>query len=294
MLSYHEAEICEGIIQHLERRHHAVRQDVRVQDKGDRALPDARVEMTFRLNGQLHAIEHTGIEPFDGFMAHQNRAAHLFRPLEDMIAANLAALFQTGVVIELHLPIDAFTSRKMPEVRSIHAILAAWVIETAPTLPPRKYADYRGTLLTATPNDVPFSVSLVRFDPVGRIPGRFQLKHLTRDTEASRAARIERACDKKFPKLSRWKKAEGARTILIFEDNDVQLTNTPNVAEAFLPIAAARTDAPDETYMVSTYTAPWYAWPLLVDGRSYFDLAASHHPVHFEMEATGQLLPRVA
>lgn len=293
MLSYHETEICEGIIQHLERRERAAREDVCVQDKGDRTSPDARVEMTFHLDGQLYAIEHTGIEPFDGFMAHQNRAADLFRPLEDLIAASLMPLFQTGVVIELHLPIDAFTSRKMPEVRSMHATLAAWVIETAPTLPPRKYADYRGTLLTAVPNGVPFSVSLVRFDPVGRIPGRFQLKHLTRDTEASRAARIARACDKKFPKLSRWKE-EGARTILVFEDNDVQLTNTPNVAEAFLPIATARTDAPDETYMVSTYTSPWYVWPLLVNDRSYFDLAASHHPVHFEMEATGQLLPRVA
>src|SRR5262245_28843401 len=26
-------------------------------------------------------------------------------------------------------------------------------------------------------------------------------------------------------------------------------------------------------YMVSTYTSPWYAWPILIDGQSYFDLS---------------------
>jgi len=34
--------------------------------------------MTFRLGNQLYAIEHTGIEPFDGFMEHQNRSRDLF------------------------------------------------------------------------------------------------------------------------------------------------------------------------------------------------------------------------
>lgn len=62
------------------------------------------------------------------------------------------------------------------------------------------------------------------------------------------------------------------------------------VAEAYLPIASARADAPDETYMVSTYTSPWYAWPLLVAGQSYFDLAAISHPIHFEMDTSGHLL----
>ncbi len=293
MLRFHESETCEGIIQHLEKRERAKRRDVHVRDKGNHTSPDARVEMTLRLGGQLYAIEHTGIEPFDGFMEQQNRAPALFKPLEAAIALVLSALLTPGVVIEMHMPVDAFTGRKMPEVRAIQAALVEWVRATAPTLPPRRYADYRDTLVSAQPAGLPFSVSLVRFDGVAGMVGRFQLKHLAPGSNEPRALRIERACEKKFPKLDMWKRSDRARTILVFEDNDLQLTNVSIVAETFLPIAKARADAPDETYMVATYTEPWYAWPLLVNGHTYFDLAAIH-PIHSEMDASGQLVKPVA
>ena len=82
MLAFHETETCEGIIQHLEQRQRDRRSDVQIRDRGSETSADARVEMTFRLGGQLYALEHTGIEPFDGFMAHQNRASSLFLPLQ--------------------------------------------------------------------------------------------------------------------------------------------------------------------------------------------------------------------
>jgi hypothetical protein len=75
----------------------------------------------------------------------------------------------------------------------------------------------------------------------------------------------------------------------VLEDNDIQFTNESLVADAFLPIARARSDAPSETYMVCTFSSPWYAWPILVNGRSYFDLAETSHPIHFEMDGTGNL-----
>jgi len=294
MLAFHETETCEGIIQQLEQRQRERRSDVQIRDRGSETSADARVEMTFRLGDQLYALEHTGIEPFDGFMAHQNRASSLFLPLQAAAVAALGAVLANGVVIEMHLPIDAFTDRKMPEVRAIQAALLAWITATAPTLPPRRYADYRGTLVTGQPAGVPFQVSLVRFDGIAGMEGRFQLKHLTRGAETPRVERIARACEKKFPKLARWKQSDAARTVLVFEDNDMQLTNVSIVAEAYLPIATARADAPDETYMVSTYTSPWYALPLLVDGQRYFDLAEISHPIHFEMDANGRLLKPAA
>jgi hypothetical protein len=289
MLNFHEAETCEGIIQHLEKREGAKRKDVRSREGND-TPPNARVEMTFRLGDQLYAIEHTGIEPFEGFMAHQNRAPQLFAPLEAAVTAELGEVLAPGVVIEMQMPIDAFEGRDMQEVRDIQTALAAHVKVTAPTLPARRYADYRGTLVVARPARVPFEVSLVRFDGIGTLPGRFQLKHLTRPLEEARALRIRRACDLKFPKLAEWKQSDGARTILVFEDNDVQLTNAPIVTETFLPIATRRKDAPDETYLVATYTSPWYAWPILVGGRTYFQLAAASNLVHFEMDETGLLI----
>ncbi len=116
------------------------------------------------------------------------------------------------------------------------------------------------------------------------------LKHVTRGSDQPRELRIQRACDDKFPKLAKWKRSDNARTVLVLEDNDLQLTNQSIVADAFLPIARGRIDAPDETYMVSICTSSWYAWPILVNGRSYFELAEISHPIHFEMDATGQLI----
>ena len=53
-----------------------------MRDIGNNTAADARVEMTFWLSDKLYAIEQTGIEPFDDFMEHQNRARDLFEPLE--------------------------------------------------------------------------------------------------------------------------------------------------------------------------------------------------------------------
>jgi hypothetical protein len=67
----------------------------------------------------------------------------------------------------------------------------------------------------------------------------------------------------------------------------VQLTSPPGVADAFMSAVNARTDAPDETYMVATSMSPWWVWPLLIDGCSYFDLADQGRSAHFELNATG-------
>ncbi len=288
MLRFHQPEACEGIIQYLERREGKKRHDVQLRDIGGHTSPNARVELTFRLGGRLYALEHTGIEPFDGFMKHQNRSHDLFRPLETGAAQALGKFLAPGVVIEMHIPVDAFAGRKIREIGALQAILIEHVRVTAPTLPVRRYGDCRGTLVRAQPSGLPFEVALVRFDGPHKLPGRFQLKHLAGSGQ-QRTPRIQRACEDKFPKLAVWRRSENAHTVLVLEDNDVQLTNQSIVADVFLPIARARHDAPDETYMISTCTSPWYAWPILVNGRSYFDLAETAHPLHFEMDVTGQL-----
>ena len=56
-------------------------------------------------------------------MEHQNRARDLFKPLEAGAVAALGALLIPGVVIEMHMPIDASTGRKMREVRALHSAL---------------------------------------------------------------------------------------------------------------------------------------------------------------------------
>jgi len=34
-----------------------------------------------------------------------------------------------------------------------------------------------------------------------------------------------------------------------------------------------------------TCTDTWYAWPILVDGVSYFNLAGRYHPLHLEFDS---------
>jgi hypothetical protein len=55
-----------------------------------------------------------------------------------------------------------------------------------------------------------------------------------------------------------------ARTILVLEDNNIQLTNQSIVAETYLPLAMARSDRPDETFLVASLKDPWHAWPMLI------------------------------
>jgi hypothetical protein len=57
-----------------------------------------------------------------------------------------------------------------------------------------------------------------------------------------------------------------------------------------VPIVLARTDTPDETYVVSRCRNPWHAVPLLIDGQSYCDLAPINDPVHFAMDEAGNLV----
>jgi hypothetical protein len=91
------------------------------------------------------------------------------------------------------------------------------------------------------------------------------------------------AVDKKFPKLAAWKK-DNARSILVLEQNDIQLTNASIVADTYLPFAKARVDRPDETYLVASCMSPWWMWPILIDDRSYFDIARSGDTGYWEFE----------
>lgn len=123
---------------------------------------------------------------------------------------------------------------------------------------------------------MPFSVSLSRFQSEPNSE-RFIIRHLTGNPEEAQQARTDRlreACEKKCPKLAAWKRDKGARTVLALEDNDMWTTNQGIVAETYLPLTQARDDRPDETYLVSTHLGDklWFAWPILVDDRSIYDL----------------------
>jgi hypothetical protein len=85
--------------------------------------------------------------------------------------------------------------------------------------------------------------------------------------------------------MAAWKMDAGARTVMLLENPDIQLTNSSLVADTFLSIVSGRSDRPDETYLIDTSSnGPWFLWPLLIDERSYFDLGRVMHPLAWELE----------
>jgi len=279
VLTFNEGKVCDAIMRHLEARESAPRADLRSPEKERHRSP---VELVCRIGQQLFAFEHTGIEPFEGHMQMEAEAKLHVEP----IRVALIGALPSAEVFELNIPAKAFQGRKKREVRQIQEAIVDWVKRTAPALPIKRYADYIGDVKPIAPTGVPFPVTLYRFESVVK-PGYFVIKHLvTGDREQARTDRIRTACEKKFPKLDAWKQTEGARTILVLEDNDIQLTNHAIVAETYLPLAQARTDRPDETYIVVTCMDPWRAWPILVDDVSYFDLARSGNAEGWEIDQT--------
>jgi hypothetical protein len=279
MLTFNEGKACEAVIRQIEARAKAPRSNLRLHDTHPQ--PDRRVELTFEVSATLYALEHTGIEPFEDFMRMNGEAKRLYDPIVQAVSAALPP----NEMVHMTMPVGALFGKSKKELKAIHEAVAHFILDTAPSIPLRSYADYIGDMKPTTPPGVPFPVMLHRFHSPNT-PVRFMIKHTAAaDTETLRAKRIQKACDDKFPKLAAWKADEGARTILLLEDNDIQLTNESLVANAFLAIARKRSDTPDETYMLNTCIDTWYVWPVLIDGVSFFDLSARYHPIYVEIDS---------
>jgi hypothetical protein len=136
--------------------------------------------------------------------------------------------------------------------------------------------NYRGTSVgPVTVAGVPFALSLHRFQPPVIPCLHFQIRHTITNGEELRKERIQDAIEKKFPKLAGWKRDHNAKTVLVLEQNDIQLTAPDLVADAYVPLAKTRADRPDETYLVVSCMTPWHAWPILIGDKAYLELVRS-------------------
>ena len=116
-------------------------------------------------------------------------------------------------------------------------------------------------------------MSLHRWPRSWRVKKFAIVQRITEDLETARYARILRACEKKYPKLAAWQ-AQGARTVLVLEDNDIQNTAEPLVAEALLRAERVLDcNKPDEVYLVTTFSDPWYGHVIRIGGTTYFDFS---------------------
>jgi hypothetical protein len=64
-LSFNEGKVCDAIVRRLEEREQQARAGLRWPEQENHKSP---VEVAFMLGDQLYALEHTGIEPFEGHL----------------------------------------------------------------------------------------------------------------------------------------------------------------------------------------------------------------------------------
>jgi len=276
MLKFNEGKCCDAVVRRLEERGACSRSDTRWPEQERHEAP---IEFAFKLGDQLFALEHTGIEPFGGHVEMENRAKTWYVPITDGLKGALG----TTALYELYIPINAFQGKKKLDIRIIQNALIDWVKRTAPTMP--HLGRGKGSHVGPTDvSEVPFKVTLSRSEP-RRIPISFQIRHEVKDVEKLRAKRMQKAIDKKFPKLAHWKTDEKAKTVLVLEANDVQLTAPDLVADTFIPLVKNRADRPDETYLVGTFMSPsWYVWPILIGDKTYNDFVRDDETDHWEFD----------
>jgi hypothetical protein len=259
-----EGKVLDAVIRRIEARDGVSRAEMRDPEAEKHASP---VDQVCTLNGVLHAFEHTEIEPFSDHIQNMKHNSELLDPVMD----ELAGFAKATECFQLLVPITASVGVARPDHDKVRVALLDWVRKTAPGIQPVPYAS-RHNAQEVQPPGVPFPVRLVRYEPAMAMGGRFDYVLVAQGGDAApRAARIERACGKKYGKLANWKQKEGARSIIVFEDNDMILSNEQLIADALATAEAARSDCPDEAYVVATYVQPWYVTCLRRPGKTYYD-----------------------
>jgi hypothetical protein len=262
-LRFNEGRACDAVLRFLEARHGAKRADIRFPE---REAHKHRVELVCHINAQLYALEHTGIEPFSGHVQVDVEAKRRIQPLVDRVHALLPQTEE----FELQVPLDPLVALQGKKLDDVHIALAEWILRVAATLPVAPIGRYVPTPSVCVPG-VPFSVRLHRMTPIG-LSKKLQVNLVVSDVEARRLDRLRKAFSDKCPKLAGWKSEQGARTVLILEQNDIQLTNAHNVTEALLLAEKDISNRADEVFLVMTCVDRWFVYPLRVNDRTYFDI----------------------
>jgi hypothetical protein len=244
---YNEGKALDAVLRFIEARDHAPREnDGRSPD--DLKDPDEqrRVDYVCTVGQTLYAFEHTGIEPFIDQIELGVQNQNLFDPIIER-SSNRSGVASAGL-----------TGRKVGKVQND---LIKWIEANAAHVPVAPLHDrYAYPLLRESAAGVPFRFSLHRASLEGPyypsdspLCGRFKrIGVAPADLEQQRVARLKTACERKSPKLAKWKLDSGARTVLVLEEDDLFLTNHFRVADALVPAEATTPDAPDEVFMVST------------------------------------------
>jgi hypothetical protein len=277
---YNEGKAIDAVLRRIEAREASLRLGVG-WSPDDQQDPDKdrRVDYVCTIGKQLYAFEHTGIEPFENQIKMELDNQRLFAPV--------MAHFRNGAPVgehwELHTPVEASVGISGAKIKQAQTGLIAWIQANATTLPVTRFGDrYPYSARRESAPGVPFGFALFRWSvpPCGLGRVFWRREFISADLEKARRPRLARVCDGKFGKLAKWKRDEGARSVLVMEENDLSSTNHQLVAEAMARAEAGRPDAPDEIFLVSSILpSPWWVTCLRRQGKNYYDDGERFHEV---------------
>ncbi len=275
---YNEGKAIDAVLRYIEARE-ALSQlgDGHSPDDLKDADPERRVDYVCTVGNQLYAFEHTGIEPFENQIEMEVHNEKLFRPVMERFDRRAPA----GEYWELHIPVEASVGLSGPKIKNVQTGLINWIAANSTMLPVTRFGNrYPYSAQKETTSGVPFRFALYRWSvPHCELSGRcWRREFISGDLEKARQARLERTCDDKFTKLAKWKRDEGARSILVMEENDLSSTNHQLVAEGMARAEAGRPDKPDEIFLVSSIRpSPWWVTCLRREGKNYYDDGERYH-----------------
>ena len=202
--------------------------------------------MLFRLGRDFYALEHTKVEPFANQITNNIRFVQFIQPVVDEIKKD--GLPKPGKY-ELLLPVDTHVNARGEQFEALQSSLVRWIRKTAQELhainPERPSRDIslRGyqNKKTVRLDGIPFDITLqrsVHWNDPEKVDGvLLPTRIVPDDMEEKRLNRIRTALNKKKKKLI-YRKQEGARTVLVFENNDIALTNCVEIRKQSRPTFA--------------------------------------------------------
>jgi hypothetical protein len=268
-----ERRICDAVARVLEERAGIKRSGARTPERDGQGAP---VEYRFDLGQKNYALEHTIVEAFD----RQIHSGVDFNALVNPIIEAIGDTLPKPGVYYVTFPLDATDLVKRRDFPAFQTAAVSWVRNAAGKLYARQMQLVDGErygkdfALREMPGGVPFELHMIRSlfrDIPPKANGRLFLSRFApKDREELRGTRMQRALNTKCPKLRRCKE-EGARSILILENNDIALTNHVVVGDSVRALLKGRHDVPDEIFLVDTCVDDWTVWSLYRDGMFWPD-----------------------
>ena len=200
-----------------------------------------------------YAVEHTRVESYDGQIENEARLSRLIEPVREMLAGCLPGTYVLTVGL-----------RETKEARIKYADareeIVRLTLESAP-----KLKDNETVILSS--ERLRFTVQLHRRN--GNSSQVFVHCLIEGDGDQLRLERMRRALDDKCPKLAAWA-ADGRRSILVLQADDIQLSNCWLAYKAFKQTIAERKDQPDIVMFVENDGGPMYGW-MFKEGHRFGD-----------------------